>query len=286
MTPGISDVVVHADGAKPRTVRVASELLVIGRAPECELAIDDTYVSQQHARIFGKGGSWYVEDLGSTNGTFVNDQRLAAPAMVQAGDKVPHRHHRDGAPTMKVEAGVATDIGRVREGNEDSFLIEPPLYAVADGMGGHRGGEVASQLALETIEELFRKDEGSLVEQVRRRTAPCSCGRRRTGGQRHGDDPHRRAGRRRARLQLATSATAARTCCEPAPFGSSRRTTRWWTGWSGPARSRRRGRGASAPQRADARARHRGRRRGGRGRRRPAGRRPAACCARTGSPPW
>ena len=68
---------------------------------------------------------------------------------------------------MKVEVGVATDIGRVREGNEDSYLVEPPLYAVADGMGGHRGGEVASQLALETIETLFREDEGSLAEQVR-----------------------------------------------------------------------------------------------------------------------
>ena len=68
---------------------------------------------------------------------------------------------------MKVHVGVATDIGRVREGNEDSYLIEPPLYAVADGMGGHRGGEVASQLALETIEDLFRTDAGSLADQVR-----------------------------------------------------------------------------------------------------------------------
>lgn len=53
---------------------------------------------------------------------------------------------------MKVAAGVATDIGKVREANEDAYLVEHPLYAVADGMGGHRGGEVASQLALETIE--------------------------------------------------------------------------------------------------------------------------------------
>ena len=68
---------------------------------------------------------------------------------------------------MKIVAGVATDIGRVREGNEDSYLVEPPLFAVADGMGGHRGGEVASQLALETIEERFRTGEGSLSEQVR-----------------------------------------------------------------------------------------------------------------------
>jgi pSer/pThr/pTyr-binding forkhead associated (FHA) protein len=75
------------DGAKPRSVRIDAST-TIGRAPECELRIDDTYASQQHARVFGKGGSWYVEDLGSTNGTFVNEQRLAAPAMLTPGDKI------------------------------------------------------------------------------------------------------------------------------------------------------------------------------------------------------
>jgi pSer/pThr/pTyr-binding forkhead associated (FHA) protein len=61
---------------------------VIGRAPECEIRLDDAYISQQHARIFGKNGSWYVEDLGSTNGTYVNEQRLASPAMLQPGDRI------------------------------------------------------------------------------------------------------------------------------------------------------------------------------------------------------
>jgi protein phosphatase len=68
---------------------------------------------------------------------------------------------------MKVVVGVATDIGRVRERNEDSYLVEPPLYAVADGMGGARGGAVASSLALDKVEELFHSGKGSLGELIR-----------------------------------------------------------------------------------------------------------------------
>jgi len=84
---GPTSLIVYADGAKPRTVKLAASM-VIGRSPECELLVDDTYASQQHARLFGKNGAWYVEDLGSTNGTYVNDQKLAAPAMIQPGDRV------------------------------------------------------------------------------------------------------------------------------------------------------------------------------------------------------
>jgi serine/threonine protein phosphatase PrpC len=68
---------------------------------------------------------------------------------------------------MRVVVGVGTDIGRVRERNEDSYLVEPPLYAVADGMGGARGGAVASSLALDRLEEQFRSGKGSLAELIR-----------------------------------------------------------------------------------------------------------------------
>ena len=90
--PGIpqtaSIVVVHEpDGAKPRTFKLAASMIV-GRAPECEIRLGDTYTSQQHARLFGRSGGWYVEDLGSTNGTFVNDERLGAPAQVRPGDRI------------------------------------------------------------------------------------------------------------------------------------------------------------------------------------------------------
>jgi pSer/pThr/pTyr-binding forkhead associated (FHA) protein len=82
-----SMLMVSSDGQKPRSARLDGST-TIGRSVECELRLDDTYVSQQHARIFDRSGNWYVEDLGSTNGTFVNEQKLVAPAMLTPGDKI------------------------------------------------------------------------------------------------------------------------------------------------------------------------------------------------------
>jgi PPM family protein phosphatase len=69
---------------------------------------------------------------------------------------------------VRIEVGSATDIGQVRERNEDSILVDPPLFIVADGMGGHRGGDVASRVAIETMESLAVEDRGSLTDHVRR----------------------------------------------------------------------------------------------------------------------
>jgi pSer/pThr/pTyr-binding forkhead associated (FHA) protein len=60
----------------------------VGRGDGCAIRLQDTYVSQVHARLSGRDGAWYAEDLGSTNGTFLNDRRLQTAVEVHAGDVV------------------------------------------------------------------------------------------------------------------------------------------------------------------------------------------------------
>lgn len=60
-------------------VPLGQSAVVVGRAPGCTLVLDDDYSSSKHARIFPQGGQWYVEDLGSTNGTFVGDEKISGP---------------------------------------------------------------------------------------------------------------------------------------------------------------------------------------------------------------
>ena len=68
--------------------------------------------------------------------------------------------------TTTLRHGAATDIGRARKANEDSLLVEPPLFAVADGMGGHSAGDVASQTAVAVLKRAA-SDGQSLAASVR-----------------------------------------------------------------------------------------------------------------------
>jgi pSer/pThr/pTyr-binding forkhead associated (FHA) protein len=64
------------------------DTMTVGRAATCDVILRDTYVSNVHARIFERDGAWWLEDLGSTNGTYVNRTRVSTPTAVGPGDEV------------------------------------------------------------------------------------------------------------------------------------------------------------------------------------------------------
>ncbi|HYU56421.1 MAG TPA: FHA domain-containing protein [Actinomycetota bacterium] len=80
-------VLLAPDGKKQRSFRLTGTVQ-IGRAEACQIRLDDTYVSQFHARLFSRNGAWFVEDLGSTNGTYLNQQKVTAPTPVSLGDRL------------------------------------------------------------------------------------------------------------------------------------------------------------------------------------------------------
>jgi len=70
------------------TFTLEGDQLNIGRDSSNEITINDAEVSRRHARLTFQGGKYVLEDLGSTNGTFVNGQRLAGPRVLKAGEVV------------------------------------------------------------------------------------------------------------------------------------------------------------------------------------------------------
>lgn len=79
---------VVTQGPLAGTTLPLSSAVVVGRSPACTLVLDDDYSSGRHARFFPQDGSWWVEDLGSTNGTFVGDRRLNQPLQLAPGTPV------------------------------------------------------------------------------------------------------------------------------------------------------------------------------------------------------
>lgn len=83
-----STLVVTAGSLQGTTITLGQAPILIGRAPECTLVLDDDFASSRHARLSLQQGQWVVEDLGSTNGTFLGRTRVQSVTPVEPGSPV------------------------------------------------------------------------------------------------------------------------------------------------------------------------------------------------------
>lgn len=80
-------IIVEGSSSSGKTFDLKDEV-ILGRGEKCHVVLDDTYVSTVHARLFPKSEGIFVEDLGSTNGTYLNRRRVTSAVEVQRGDQV------------------------------------------------------------------------------------------------------------------------------------------------------------------------------------------------------
>lgn len=71
-----------------QSVPVSTEPILLGRGTDAAIRLDDDYVSTRHARFATNGEQWFVEDLGSTNGTYIGSQRVTSPVPIALGTAV------------------------------------------------------------------------------------------------------------------------------------------------------------------------------------------------------
>jgi pSer/pThr/pTyr-binding forkhead associated (FHA) protein len=76
---------VTAGALKGTSLDLAQQQITLGRANDATLVLNDDYASSRHARIFPQDGQWIVEDLGSTNGTYLDRQKVTRPMPVPVG---------------------------------------------------------------------------------------------------------------------------------------------------------------------------------------------------------
>jgi hypothetical protein len=80
--------VVAAMGHEPGTIFEIDDEAILGRATTADVRIEDSFASSAHARVFPRGQSMFVEDLGSTNGTYLNERQLQAPEQLRTDDTI------------------------------------------------------------------------------------------------------------------------------------------------------------------------------------------------------
>ncbi len=98
---------------------------VIGRDPDCPVSIPDVFVSARHARIYRSGGGYYVEDLGSANGSLINGRALVKPEQLLPDDRL-----QIGRVTLALDAGLGSKL----DGRRRLMALGPGLLLICGGL--------------------------------------------------------------------------------------------------------------------------------------------------------
>src|SRR4051812_48604928 len=85
---GPRTLVVTAGPLTGTKITLGGQPILIGRADDSTLALTDDFARSRHARLTNRGGQWYVEDLGSTNGTYLDQQRVQGPLLINPGQPI------------------------------------------------------------------------------------------------------------------------------------------------------------------------------------------------------
>ena len=117
------------------------ETIVIGREDDADVVIDNPSVSRKHAQISKQGGAWVVQDLGSSNGTFLHGQKITAPQPVKEGDEI-------GFGKFSVVFGKA-----VGDAVEQATAHPAPKPTATDSAGG------TMQIKSHEVKELLKDSE-------------------------------------------------------------------------------------------------------------------------------
>lgn len=102
VTPGIPPVTLkYADEQSEKVDFFTRPMIIIGREPTCDCVIHDRSVSARQAKLSYHHSQWWIEDLDSTNGTFLNRDKITQPTVIISGDQIS-----SGATVIVVEIGT------------------------------------------------------------------------------------------------------------------------------------------------------------------------------------
>ena len=109
----------------------------LGRLPECDIQIDSNMVSRKHARVYPQDGRFYIEDLNSGNGSFVNGQKITAPTLLKTDDRIKFgpilfRFEGDSSGSSSSKSGLGEDSSPAAV----SFHQDESSSTITDRIGG------------------------------------------------------------------------------------------------------------------------------------------------------